>query len=90
MLCVFVINSEMMLAYIMQVEFIQQDSEVHAQEYVVQPDAPWGLGRISHVTKGNTTYIYDSSSGEGTCSYVIDTGIEVDHPEFEGRKLRLI
>ena len=44
-----------------------------------------GLGRISHVTKGNTTYAYDSSGGEGTCSYVIDTGILTSHPEFEGR-----
>lgn len=67
------------------VEFIQQDAEVHAEEFVTQPGAPWGLGRISHIEKGSTTYIYDSSSGEGTCSYVVDTGIEIEHPEFEGR-----
>lgn len=44
-----------------------------------------GLGRISHVAKGNTTYAYDSSAGEGTCSYIIDTGILTTHPDFEGR-----
>ena len=35
--------------------------------------------------KGNTTYAYDSSAGEGTCSYIVDTGILTSHPEFEGR-----
>lgn len=64
------------------VEYIHQDAQVHTQEYVTQTGAPWGLARIS---KGTTTYTYDSSAGEGTCSYVIDTGIEVSHPEFEGR-----
>ena len=29
--------------------------------------------------------MYDSSGGEGTCSYILDTGILVTHPEFEGR-----
>ncbi|KAF2706446.1 subtilisin-like serine protease-like protein PR1A [Pleomassaria siparia CBS 279.74] len=67
------------------VEYIHQDALVHTQEWQTETGAPWGLGRISNVEKGSSTYIYDSSSGEGTCSYVIDTGIEVDHPEFEGR-----
>lgn len=31
-------------------------------------------------------YIFDDSAGEGTCAYVIDTGIFVAHPDFEGRK----
>lgn len=67
------------------VEWISQDAEVHTQDWQFDSGAPWGLGRISHVDRGNTTYVYDSSSGEGTCSYIIDTGIFVDHPEFEGR-----
>lgn len=67
------------------VEWIQQDAEVHSQAWQTDSGAPWGLGRISHVEKGNTSYIYDTSSGEGTCSYVIDTGIYIAHPEFEGR-----
>jgi subtilisin family serine protease len=29
--------------------------------------------------------VYDSSAGEGTCSYIIDTGVNAEHPEFEGR-----
>ncbi|KAF2739732.1 subtilisin-like serine protease-like protein PR1A [Polyplosphaeria fusca] len=67
------------------VEYIQQDAEVHSQVYVSEPGATWGLGRISHIENGNTTYVYDDTAGEGTCSYIIDTGIYVDHPEFEGR-----
>ncbi|KAF2664033.1 cuticle-degrading protease from Paecilomyces Lilacinus [Microthyrium microscopicum] len=47
--------------------------------------APWGLGRISHRTKGSSTYLYDDTAGAGTCSYIIDTGIHTSHPEFEGR-----
>ncbi|KAG4255243.1 hypothetical protein FPRO04_03776 [Fusarium proliferatum] len=46
-----------------------------------------GLARISNKLPGkdHTTYTYDESAGEGTCTYVLDTGIEVDHPELEGR-----
>jgi len=51
--------------------------------------APWGLARISHrakLTLGTfTKYLYESSGGEGVTAYVIDTGINVDHVEFEGR-----
>ncbi|KAF2116128.1 subtilisin-like serine protease-like protein PR1A [Lophiotrema nucula] len=67
------------------IEYIQQDAQVHTQELLTESGAPWGLGRISNVAPGNTTYVYDSTAGEGTCSYIIDTGIFVDHPEFEGR-----
>ncbi|KAL5382319.1 hypothetical protein PMIN06_009923 [Paraphaeosphaeria minitans] len=67
------------------VEYIIPDAEVHTQDIQYEANAPWGLGRVSHVEKGNTTYAYDSSGGEGTCSYVIDTGILTSHPEFEGR-----
>ncbi|KAF2657881.1 elastase-like serine protease [Lophiostoma macrostomum CBS 122681] len=67
------------------VEWIQQDAQVHSMEFLQEAGAPWGLGRISHTDPGNTTYVYDSSAGEGTCSYVIDTGILITHPEFEGR-----
>ncbi|ODA82972.1 hypothetical protein RJ55_01481 [Drechmeria coniospora] len=67
------------------VEYVEQDAVVTISALVTQPGAPWGLGRISHRRPGNTTYEYDSSAGAGTCSYVIDTGIESSHPEFEGR-----
>ncbi|PVH98066.1 secreted protein 2 [Periconia macrospinosa] len=70
------------------IEYIAHDSKVFlAADLVVQTGAPWGLGRISHVSPYNTTYVYDSAggSGEGVCVYVLDTGVSVTHPEFEGR-----
>lgn len=38
-----------------------------------QLDPPYGLARISHREKGANTYVYDSSAGEGTYAYIIDT-----------------
>ncbi len=54
-------------------------------ESITQDDAPWGLGSISHREPGSTQYVYDSSTGEGTWAYVIDTGLNTEHEEFEGR-----
>ncbi|KAL2162559.1 hypothetical protein VTH06DRAFT_7473 [Thermothelomyces fergusii] len=73
------------LSKLPEVEYIEQDAVVTAQSLVTQTNAPWGLGRISHRSPGSTSYVYDDSSGKGTCAYVIDTGVNVDHEEFEGR-----
>ncbi|KAK0650401.1 Cuticle-degrading protease [Lasiodiplodia hormozganensis] len=66
------------------VAYIEPNTVVHTAA-VTQSNAPWGLGRISHRETGSTEYVYDESAGEDTCSFIIDTGIYVDHPEFEGR-----
>ncbi|KAL7793689.1 peptidase S8/S53 domain-containing protein [Trichoderma ceciliae] len=68
-----------------EVEYIEQDAIFKVNTYVEQVGAPWGLGRISHKTSGSTTYVYDDSAGVDTCSYVIDTGVDASHPDFEGR-----
>ncbi|KAF9731061.1 hypothetical protein PMIN06_003608 [Paraphaeosphaeria minitans] len=52
---------------------------------VSQQDSPWGLGRISHREAGVEAYTYDSSAGEDTYIYVIDTGINTEHNDFGGR-----
>ncbi|KAK1999100.1 subtilase [Colletotrichum falcatum] len=65
------------------VDFIEQDAVVTIK--ATQRNAPWGLARISSDEPGSTTYSYDASAGEGTCAYIVDTGIDVEHPEFEGR-----
>ncbi|OTA61977.1 hypothetical protein K449DRAFT_58666 [Hypoxylon sp. EC38] len=65
------------------VDYIEQDAVVTIK--ATQQNADWGLARLSNSEPGSTTYTYDDSAGEGTCAYVIDTGIEVDHEEFEGR-----
>ncbi|KAK3903312.1 peptidase S8/S53 domain-containing protein [Staphylotrichum tortipilum] len=68
-----------------EVEYVEEDAIFTINTYVSQPNAPWGLGRISNRAKGSTTYVYDDSAGAGTCSYVIDTGIYVGHSQFGGR-----
>ncbi|KAK0610154.1 alkaline protease [Bombardia bombarda] len=52
----------------------------------IQHNAPWGLGSISHKKPNFTDYIYDATTaGQGTFAYVIDTGLQTTHVEFEGR-----
>ncbi|KAI1504230.1 peptidase S8/S53 domain-containing protein [Biscogniauxia marginata] len=65
------------------VDYIEQDAVVTIK--ATQQNADWGLARLSSSTPGGTTYTYDDTAGEGTCAYIIDTGIDVDHEEFEGR-----
>ncbi|KAI0446060.1 subtilisin-like protease PR1K [Xylaria telfairii] len=65
------------------VEYIEHDAIVRA--YDTQTGADWGLARLSNTSPGSSTYTYDGSAGEGVCAYVVDTGIDVTHPEFEGR-----
>ncbi|KFA71601.1 hypothetical protein S40288_03662 [Stachybotrys chartarum IBT 40288] len=65
------------------VEYIEQDGIITIS--ATQEDAPWGLARISSAEPGGTTYTFEDAAGEGTCAYVVDTGIDIEHPEFEGR-----
>ncbi|KXJ94874.1 peptidase S8/S53 domain-containing protein [Microdochium bolleyi] len=69
------------------VAYIEQDGEMSLQ--VTQTDAPWGLGRISNVKPGSTTYTYEAAAGSGACVYVIDSGVDVTHPELEGRAVQV-
>lgn len=65
-------------------------TEVTAASLLSQTGAPWGLGRISHRAKGSKTYIYDNTAGSGAYAYVIDTGVNAAHQEFEGRATQAI
>ncbi|EEP79731.1 conserved hypothetical protein [Uncinocarpus reesii 1704] len=73
------------------VDYIEPDrlsriASVESQALVTQRNAPtWGLGRISHKQRGSRDYVYDDSAGEGVVVYSIDTGIDITHPDFEGR-----
>ncbi|KKK11931.1 hypothetical protein P175DRAFT_0425782 [Aspergillus ochraceoroseus IBT 24754] len=72
------------------VQYIERDSEVHTLEDTsIEKNAPWGLARISHrhsLSFGTfNKYLYASDGGEGVDVYTIDTGINVDHEDFEGR-----
>jgi cerevisin len=54
-----------------------------------EKNAPWGLARISHrdsLSFGTfNKYLYSSDGGEGVDVYVIDTGTNIEHVDFEGR-----
>ena len=52
---------------------------------IKQTGAPWGLGSISHRTPGWNEYVYNEAAGRGTWAYVIDSGINTQHVDFEGR-----
>lgn len=55
----------------------------------LEKNAPWGLARISHrdaLSFGNfNKYLYTEDGGEGVDAYVIDTGTNIEHVDFEGR-----
>ncbi|QUC20980.1 uncharacterized protein UV8b_05221 [Ustilaginoidea virens] len=72
------------------VEYIEHDQVVSASAKLHQANAPWGLARISHRDPGSSEYIYDGSAAAGTCAYVLDSGVDAGHPEFQGRASQLV
>ncbi|KAK2463051.1 hypothetical protein APHAL10511_004706 [Amanita phalloides] len=72
-----------------EVDFVERDQVVRTQNTTLQTGATWGLARISHRPRlafsTFNKYLYDSIDGEGVDVYVIDTGINTKHVEFEGR-----
>ncbi|KAF9047568.1 peptidase S8/S53 domain-containing protein [Panaeolus papilionaceus] len=72
-----------------EVAYVEKDQIVRTQKIATQKGAPWGLARISHRPKLTfstfTKYLYDDAGGDGVDVYVVDTGINIHHNEFEGR-----
>jgi len=67
------------------VDYVEQEKIFSIVGSQAKP-ASWGLQRIS--TRDlplTTTYKYPDSAGEGVNAYIVDTGIHISHPEFEGR-----
>jgi cerevisin len=80
------------------IDYIERDSIVHTMTPIAEKDecdpeternSPWGLARISHrktLSFGTfNKYLFTEDGGEGVDAYVIDTGTNVDHVDFEGR-----
>jgi len=72
------------------VRYIETNQEAH----ILQADCvnelvePWGLVRTTLVDWPPSQYDYsyaDDAAGQDVDAYVIDTGIDLTHPEFEGR-----
>nr|AJD23189.1 subtilisin-like protease 1 [Onygena corvina] len=71
-----------------KVMFIEPDTIVTVKGRTEQRLVPsWGLARISNERPGSRSYVYDSSAGEGITLYSVDTGVDVNHADFEGRAI---
>ena len=69
------------------VEYVEEDQEatVDATQRMDSTGQPWGLDRIDQ--RGlplSGTYTY-TSTGSGVRAYIIDTGLQANHPDFGGR-----
>ncbi|KAF2156381.1 alkaline serine protease Alp1 [Myriangium duriaei CBS 260.36] len=71
------------------VAHVEADRIFTASGFETQRNAPYSLNLISHrgVDKKSQAegYVYDSSSGAGTWAYIVDSGVNVGHQEFQGR-----
>ena len=63
--------------------------QLRSRRVICNGTAFQGLARISHRQKLEprtfTVYEHDPTGGEGVDVYIIDTGININHVEFEGR-----
>ena len=61
---------------------------VPQKAYYLQENPVWGLDRVDQKSNLlNTKYYYPTTSGQNVDVYVIDTGIDIKHPEFENRAI---
>ncbi|TKX19986.1 cuticle-degrading protease-2 [Elsinoe australis] len=71
------------------VHAVEPDMMMRGHAITTESDATWGLSKLSQGTGAATgDYTFDDSAGEGTCAYLVDTGVNVNHPDFEGRAVR--
>ncbi|CAG8461543.1 6347_t:CDS:2 [Racocetra fulgida] len=81
-----------------EVDYVEKDQIVQLnykknkrKRYKIQYDPPWGLARISARVddwpSDTGRYWYHESGGNGVTVYIIDTGINIHHDDFEGRAI---
>jgi len=68
-----------------EVEFVEPNQVVYTHEVQNNPPS-WGLARISQRQfRARDIYHYPDTAGEGVDVYIIDTGVNIEHQDFEGR-----
>jgi len=67
---------------------VEQDQEISiAQSCQTQTGATWGLSRVAERAVALDGYYYYEHDGAPVDAYIIDTGIQTNHPDFEGRAI---
>jgi subtilisin family serine protease len=64
------------------VAFVEQDQYMYVT--ASQRNAPWGLDRIDARSGLDDEYTY-RANGRGVTAYILDTGIRLNHRNFQGR-----
>ncbi|KAK2162131.1 hypothetical protein LSH36_103g04032 [Paralvinella palmiformis] len=88
-------NDVVRVGRLAEAKYWERNGYAHAVQNCMEQPAPhcWGLDRIDQETKltyddplfVNATYIWGERMATGVNAYVLDTGIDVAHVEFEGR-----
>jgi subtilisin family serine protease len=68
-----------------QVSYVEQDQlSPPSTIQTLVSGQPWGIDRIDQRSGLSSSYTY-SHTGSGIYAYIIDTGLDSDHPDFGGR-----
>ncbi|ORY07885.1 subtilisin-like protein, partial [Basidiobolus meristosporus CBS 931.73] len=70
------------------IDYVESEGHFLSNDQItLQLDPPnWGLPRISHRKRSlHLPYIYNSKAGSGVDVYVLDSGVNVAHLDFQGR-----
>ncbi len=67
------------------VDYVQANLKHEIAETQDSPPS-WGLDRVDQeAPEGDSAYNYPDTAGEGVTAYIIDTGVDYEHSDFEGR-----
>jgi len=68
-----------------EVDYIEHNQVVKASDIQYNPEN-WGIDRVDQRNLPlDEMYHHGSDAGEGVDVYIVDTGINIDHVDFEGR-----
>jgi len=71
------------------VEFVEEDQAVHLDQDSCtgdQANADWGLSRVcKRELELDGTYFWPTEAGQDVDAYIIDTGVYIQHNDFQGR-----
>ncbi|KAF2156361.1 subtilisin-like protein [Myriangium duriaei CBS 260.36] len=68
------------------VQAIEPSQVLKAARIVEEATPNFGLGHISHRNpRSPRSYVYDNAASGGTFAYILDSGINTRHPDFERR-----